>query len=130
MTSWLSIKKYFLIITVLLTVTLCYGQNESLSIRKVVDSLDLIKPLDNKRVKPKGTAYIIKINNQNKFDRINGYLNEAIKRGEKNIIVKIKKGIYYYSENHISRKNECTNAFISFEGDNAVLISNSTYIRE
>ena len=70
------------------------------------------------------TSCTILVNNQVQFDRINKSLSESIKRGERNIVVKILPGVYYYDGGHISRSNEKYDVNIVIEGNNATLIAN------
>ena len=67
--------------------------------------------------------HVIIVNNQESFDRINTLITNAIKGGDKNIIIRIEPGVYYYNSFHIHRENEKNDASISIEGSKAALIA-------
>lgn len=90
----------------------------------LVDSLDMIHPHMFKRMKSRGDTFVIKVNSQEQFDRINEEITNAINAGEKNIIVRIAKGVYHFHECHIIRKNEdASDVSISIEGKKTVITS-------
>ncbi len=122
------IKNVLSTIVLLLGMGFCQGQdNISKYIQYQIDSLDKIQPGNQKNVKPKGCAYIIKVRNQQEFDNINESISNAVNAGKKNIQVKIESGIYQFHKEHIRRKNEQTDVSISIIGDNAIITSDLNY---
>ena len=126
-------KKFFLLVACFFILISCFnarGQYSVNFVEDIIDSLDQIQPAHFKNLQPKGKPYVIKINNQKQFDRINDELTKAITEGKKNIRVKIKRGEYHFHENHIIRKDENSDVSIVIEGKQALLTSDVKYTEE
>lgn len=67
--------------------------------------------------------YIITVRSQDRFNRLNSLITEAINNNERSIVVKLHPGIYFYTGSHISRSNEKKDISISIEGNGAILIA-------
>ena len=104
----------------------CWGQNDI--IRSKVDSLDAVRPSSIKKIKKSGKLFVIYVKKQEHFSSLNNDITAAIKRGEKNIKVKIKKGVFYFNEKHISLHGEMLpDVSISFEGQGTIITSDPSY---
>lgn len=124
------LKKHFLCLIAIFVLACSEGQVHSREtfFQHIVDSLERIQPTNLERVKPRGHAFIIDVKSQKDFDNINANIDKAISVGERNIQVKIRKGVYQFFENHINRSNEkLPNISISIIGYDAVLTSDNNY---
>lgn len=93
-------------------------------IQKRVAELEKVQKSKPKIVKKIGCGYVISVSNQQEFDGINGRINEALKKGKKKIVIKIRKGIYHFKSNHILRIEENSeDVALFFEGENAIITS-------
>lgn len=101
----------------------CFCQDNKQEVIQLVDSLDDIVYVEMPAAKAKGKKYRIRVRSQQEFDSINGRLMAAIDKGEKNIIVDIAPGTYYFKENHIDLYQKKTNASISIRGHNAIVVA-------
>ena len=106
------------------------SQSQEAYFRYKVDSLDNVQPQAFRKIKPDGRTYLIHVKNQQQFDAINDEISKAIMIGNKNVKVKIESGVYHFRENHIQRKNDQTDVFVSIIGQDAVLTSNKDYGKE
>lgn len=100
----------------------CFCQDRKQVVPLLVDSLNKIKFSGISVSKTKNKAYRIRVRSQQEFDSINGRLISAIDKGEKNIIVDVSSGTYYFKENHIDLYQKKTNASISFRGHNTIVV--------
>lgn len=123
----LPVKKLLISALILLPFLSCNGQSSNTYIQQIVDSLDRIKPVALKKVKPQGCAYTIEVTNQQEFDKVNSEITGAIKAGKKNIQVKLGQGVYHFQQEHLRRVNEITDVSISFIGKNAIITSDKNY---
>lgn len=123
--------KYILLLWAFVLLTCQQGQSQGSGtiLRNTVDSLDKIQPEAFVRIKPQGSAYLIKVHSQKEFDGLNEAIAQAIEAGETNIRVKIGKGIYRFKENHISLKGIHKDVAITIVGKKAVLTS-SPYLKD
>ncbi len=78
-------------------------------IKATYDSLERMQRPVNIGVVPRNEhkLYTIKVRNQEMFDNLPEELLSVLQNGHKNILVKIKKGTYYFKEGHLDlvRKN-------------------------
>ena len=75
-------------------------------------------------------TFVICIDSQETFAQMNTMLTKAIADGETDIVMDIAKGVYYYKENHLIRRNEnYPDVSISIQGHDAVLISTGSDYR-
>ena len=88
----------------------------------VLDSLFKYTPIKWPKIKPEGKPYVINIRTQREFDNINNFITDAVVR-EKNIIVLLAPGIYFFNEHHIIRKNETSDASITIKGNNSIIVA-------
>lgn len=106
------------------------SQTIDINIKNQTDSLDKIKPLPLPQINNTDKVYVIRVWNQSQFDAIGTHLNDAIKAGKKNIVVKIGRGIYKFHENHIIledfKKGEVS---ITIRGCNTVITSDGEYTK-
>lgn len=73
-------------------------------IKSTFDSLEMVQRPENIGLVPQSEnkVYTITICSQKKFDKILPKIDAALQSGERNILVKIKKGTYFFSEGHLS----------------------------
>ena len=65
----------------------------------------------------------IYISNQQGFDLLNQQLNRVLNTGVRQVTVKFKPGIYYYSENHLNlTKIYSSSTSCNLDGDGAILV--------
>lgn len=122
------LKKILLSTLALLAFCFCNGQVNGGMTQRTCDSLDKVKPVAFKKVKPKGCTYTIAVGNQLQFDALNDEISKAIKAGKKNIKVKIGKGVYQFRQEHILRKNEqAADVSIVFIGDHTIITSDKNF---
>lgn len=99
-------------------------QNTDGLFQNIIDSLDRVSPVNMPNVKPLGMAYVIKVRNQDQFDKVETRIIEAIKAGRKNLVVKISGGTFKFRENHISLDNlVLEDVSITIKGRNSVITS-------
>ena len=117
-----------------LILSFCYGQGERALDRhfnRFIDSLDNVRCVSLNSVKPQGRAFLIKIQNQNQFDRINEFIRAAIEDGWTNIIVRISRGTFHYHENHINLNGlKDSNVSITIKGNKTTVTSEKTVSNE
>ena len=129
-----NMKKCFLIIVPLFFLLIakrcdCNAQNYGAFIMNQVDSLDNISIQSYKEDKPQGKRLVLKVKDQKQFDEINSLISQGIDAGYKNIIIKLGKGVYTFTENHIRRKNEMhSDVSITIEGNQSVITSNQNSV--
>lgn len=114
-------------LTLLFGIGICNGQKSNSAIQRRIDSLDQIKPMPYREVKPNGCPYVITVKTQAEFDGMNDAITKAITAGRKNIRIKIAGGIYQFHQEHICRRNEQTDASITIIGHNSVITSDEDY---
>ena len=124
-------RKLLLCFFSILCLTCCkvQCQNTQATIRYQRDSLDKVQPLDMPKVRTSGKAYVIKVKNQEQFDALGKQITEAIKAGQKNIVVKIGKGTFQFHENHIvlnQIKDE--DISIAISGCHTVITSDNAFL--
>ena len=69
-------------------------------------------------------TFVYSIDSQEKFARMNTVLTKAIADGETDIVMDIAKGVYYFGENHLIRRNELRpDVSVRIQGHDAVLIA-------
>lgn len=69
-------------------------------------------------------AGIITINNQNDFDLLQSKIEEAIKAGDKNIVVSFGRGPFYYKDDHVLLRDVYgKDVTLSFKGNKTKIIS-------
>lgn len=108
-----------------------YGQINSVYFRARMDSFDRVLPVKLPKVEQIGKKYIIRVVNQKQFDCLNEEITKAIMAGEKNVHVKIGKGIYHFHENHIVWSNEhLSDVSVTVESKGAVITSDENYEKE
>lgn len=116
-------KRFFILLFLFLT-CLVYGQSNSVFIQQDIDSLNKIKSKDYKCIKSQGCAFLVRVNSQEQFDRINVEISKAIDQGKRNIKIKIERGVYHFHENHIMRLQEnAPKVSITITGKNAIITS-------
>lgn len=122
------IKRIILLIILIESCMIGKGQEKDNRCKRIVDSLDLIRPAVIPGKNVFGCPFMIKIRNQQQFDNINQSITDAIRNGHNNIIVKIRKGVYHFHEYHVLRKDDnAENVSIAIEGNNAVITSDTDY---
>ena len=68
--------------------------------------------------------FVFIIDSQEKFAQMNAVLTKAIAEGETDIVMDIKKGVYYFRENHLLRRSDrCPDVAVTIQGHDAVLIA-------
>ena len=69
-------------------------------------------------------TFVFHIDSQEKFSQMNTMLTKAIAEGETDIVMDIAKGVYYFNESHLRRRNENhPDVSVRVEGHGAVLIA-------
>ena len=100
-----------------------YCQSQQKKSGQIITSLDNIRHRNKTIAKNKAKAFRIRVQNQLDFDKISETIIAAIDKGEKNIIVEISSGIYYFKENHIELYQKKTDASITIRGHNTVVVA-------
>lgn len=100
-----------------------HSQVERLDPVTIVDSLDHIQPRRLIRYKNETKPYCVLIRNQESFNKINEIISDALDKGHQNIELHLKKGVYFFKDNHLKRVHEKNDASISIVGHNATLIA-------
>lgn len=102
-------------------------------VHDVFDSLELIKGpvsldvISNNECK----VYTIRICDQQKFENLSSLLLAALEDGQKNIRVKIKKGTYYFNENHVKLVGQhYPDADIRIEGDGVTVVPKGWILKD
>lgn len=73
-------------------------------------------------VKTVGQKYVIKVLNENDFRQLNSSICKAIESGETNIVVCLKKSVYYFNQNHIDLRGfNSPMVSISIEGNGSII---------
>lgn len=116
-------SRIIFLLNAMLFFSCCSSQEISL-ITQQIEVLDKEQPEPSNIVTPLGKEFTINVRNQKQFDEVNEKILTAVKSGEKNIIVKYKKGVYRFKENHISLQGLLKqNCSIRFVGKQAILTS-------
>lgn len=93
-------------------------------VQTVFDSLEQVqrtvpRPLSKHPMQ----VYIIRVNNQRQFDDLSYRILDALQTGNRNIVVKFKRGTYFFEEEHLNFINlSYPDADISFEGKGVVVV--------
>lgn len=107
-----------------LTCEKAYCQDAGAFFINKIETLDKVQPLDAPKTKAIGSPYVIKVRNQEQFKEVGKLIMDAIKTGQKNIVVKIERGTYLFHENHINLANlNQENVSIIIKGCNTVISS-------
>lgn len=78
-----------------------------------------------------GGTFVFSIDSQEEFGQMNTALTKAIEAGEKDIVVDIAEGVYYYRANHVFRRYEnFPDVSVRIEGHDAVLIAQGNDYRD
>lgn len=106
----------------------CSGQSKDDYIHNGFESLNKIQAPKLNKYKPKERAFVIKVKTQKDFDSFDEKIDEAISSGYKNIVVKIRRGVYHFHENHVQRNSETfKDVSISIIGKRVVITSDNNY---
>ena len=100
-------KRSLLVLFLFLTlIPYCVGQKSDNVVLQIVDSLDRIHLDALNDIKPKGRTCVIRVKDQKQFVEMNERIVEAIRRGKRDIRVRISPGTYVFHENHIFRSGD------------------------
>lgn len=92
-------------------------------LKMIYQHYDAIKGIKPAVVRASGKKYVISINNDSAFQKINEYIITAVEAGEKNVVIQLKKGVYHFKQNHILiRGIDKPEASITIEGNGSVII--------
>ena len=95
------------------------------------DSLDKVQPVAMQFLKPLRKAYVIKIHDQQQFDKITELIKSAIDSGHKIIEVEIGRGVFHFHENHITLNElEKRDVSVTIRGKNTVITSDEEFTGE
>ena len=114
----------------LLTSLLSYGQFKDANDDEIIihEKINVLEEFQRPELKTKRNGgvrtFVVKVHNQQQFDDLSHTLISSLEAGYKNIIVRFKKGTYYYKEGHLKLVNHhYPDADISFEGMGSTIVS-------
>lgn len=82
------------------------GANAEVIVRATFDSLEMVqRPVGiGDLIHNEQKLFTIKVCNQKKFDELERTIVEALQTGQRNILVRLRKGTYYFNESHLKLK--------------------------
>ena len=91
--------KYFLVMFFMFS-SFCdlYSQN----LWKMYKHYDAKTGVEPPKIRATGRKYVVNVRNEEDFKNVNITILNAIKSGEKNIVVRMKRGTYHFHRNHIN----------------------------
>lgn len=111
------------------------AQDDNNAVQKVsaiLDSLEQIQRVDyNVQLKHTEHYYKIRVRNQRQFENLSNNIIEALNSGKKNILVKFKKGFYYFSDEHLNFINlYYPEVDITFEGKGVTMVPKGWLLKD
>ena len=94
-------------------------------IKKFFDSSERVRFIDDGEPRSRNNkkAYKIRVYNQATFDESKRLIKSALQAGVKNIIVKIKRGVYYFDDGQMSLAGyQCPETDIVFQGKGVTIV--------
>lgn len=114
-----NLLKLFLISLMMSPCTSLFSQH----VNDLCRCYDSKKGVEIPKVCTNGRKYVISIHNDEEFKAINSLILAAIKRGEKNIVVRLKQGVYHFRNNHIDLRGlNCPETSISIDGNGSTIL--------
>ncbi len=104
---------------------------ETKDIKSLCDYYDLKQGVEVPNVQTEGEKYVIDVTSDEVFRILNSSILDAIGRGEKNVVIRFKPGVYHFHQNHIDlRKLFIPETSITIEGNGARIIPCGKEYRE
>ena len=94
---------------------------------QIIDSLEQMRIKALEIDDNTAPAYLISVNNQDDFSNLRVKIAQAINRGEKNIVVSLKKGNYTFVNNHLLFSFQGEDVSITIQGNKSTLWATSIH---